>query len=168
MKTIVLTGMMGSGKTTIGKLFASRLNYKFIDLDSVIETHEKCSISEIFKNKGESYFRYLEKQLLFEIFMSENSVIALGGGTFENEDIRDFLLNNSNVIYLFANPKVIYNRIKNENTRPLLAGDNSVDKINKIFTVRNNNYEKAHYKITTENKSPDAVADEILGVLHYD
>ena len=101
MKTITLTGMMGAGKTTVAKVLAEKLNIKFIDIDSFIEQNEEQKISEIFSNKGEEYFRKIEKETIRNIFIPipENLVISLGGGALENDETREFLLKNSNVIY---------------------------------------------------------------------
>ena len=84
MKTIVLTGMMGSGKTTIAKLLSEKLNIKYIDIDFLIEEKENMKISEIFAQKGENYFRKLEQEILISCFITENAIISLGGGAFEN------------------------------------------------------------------------------------
>ncbi len=165
MKTIVLTGMMGSGKTTVAKLLAQELNLEMIDIDSLIEQNEKLSIAEIFTQKGEIYFRQIEKQTIENILKSENQIISLGGGSIENQQTREFLLNNSKLIYLETSPETIFNRIKNNTTRPLLCGNMSIEKISEILTKRESNYISAHIKITTDNKSPNEVTREILGVL---
>ena len=93
MKTIILTGMMGSGKSAVGSMIADKTECDFFDLDKVIESKENMSISDIFKNYGEKYFRDSEYRILKQIFKPENLVISLGGGAFENENIRDMLLN---------------------------------------------------------------------------
>ena len=87
-KNLTLTGMMGVGKTTIGKLLAKKLNYKFIDVDKLIEDREGLSISFIFKNKSESYFRKIENDITLSELKKCNSVISLGGGAFLNNSIR--------------------------------------------------------------------------------
>ena len=89
-KNLTLTGMMGVGKTTIGKRLAKKLNYSFIDIDKIIEKQEGESISSIFKNKGEDYFRKLEKQQTLKELKKDKSVISLGGGAFLNSSIRQF------------------------------------------------------------------------------
>jgi shikimate kinase len=165
MKTIILTGMMGAGKTTIAKVLAEKLNIKSIDIDSLIEQNEGEKISEIFSKKGEKHFRELEKNTILNTFFSEDLVISLGGGALENKETRELLLNNSNVIYLQTSPEVIFERIKSNTERPLLCGNMSVEKISEILEKRIENYQSATYTITTDNKTPDQIAEEIIGVL---
>lgn len=165
MKTIVLTGMMGSGKTTVGKFLADKLNFEFIDIDKFIEEKENLTISDIFKFKGESYFRQLEKETIQTVFNPRNQVISLGGGAFENRETRDFLLKNSCIIYLKTSPENIFQRIKNNNERPLLCDNMSVEKITEIISKRKTNYETAPNIIITDNKTPDEIIKEITGVL---
>ena len=167
MKTIILTGMMGAGKTTIAHILGEKLNIKSIDIDTLIEQNEGEKISEIFSNKGEEYFRKTEKETIRNIFTPdpENLVISLGGGALENPETREFLLNNSTVIYLKTSPKIIYERIKNNTSRPLLCDNMSVEKITEILEKREANYQSATITITTDNKTPEKIADEIIGVL---
>jgi shikimate kinase len=87
-KNLTLTGMMGVGKSTIGKNLAKKLNYKFIDVDKLIETKEGSSINSIFENKSENYFRKLENEITLQVLKENNSVISLGGGAFLNKSIR--------------------------------------------------------------------------------
>ena len=165
MKSIVLTGMMGSGKTTVAKILSKKLNIKSIDIDTLIEQNERNKISEIFSKKGESYFREIEKNTILKTFTPENLVISLGGGALENQETREFLLNNSNVIYLQTSPEVIFERIKFNTERPLLCANMSVEKISEILEKRIENYQSATYTVTTDNKTPNQIAEEIIGVL---
>ena len=91
----------------------------------------------------------------------------MGGGAFENKDTRDFLLKNSNVIYLKTSPEIIFQRIKNNNERPLLCNNMSVKKIIEILSQREQNYETAQHTIITDNKTPDEIIKEITGVLKW-
>lgn len=169
MKPIILTGMMGAGKSSVGKLLAQSLNLKFIDIDAEIEKQEKRTISDIFLQNGESYFRSLEEQIIKKN-ISSDSVIALGGGAFENKNTRDFLISNTITIYLKASPQIIYERISNNSLRPLLKDDMSVEKINEIYNKRMKNYEKAYIHINTDNKNMSDIQKEILESLkneHY-
>lgn len=165
MKTIVLIGMMGSGKTTIGKLLGTKLNLKSIDIDILIEQNEKRSISDIFQNNGEKYFRGLEKETIQSVFKDKNLVISLGGGAFEDQATQELLLKNSTIIYLKTSPQIILERIKNNTNRPLLKNQMTVEKIQSIISKRQKNYELANITILTDNKNPDKIVEEILGAI---
>ena len=118
---IILTGLMGCGKSSVGKLLAKQLSgYIFIDIDDVIVDLEGMSIPDIFAKKSENYFREQEKELIKQFSEEEGLVIALGGGSFENEESRNILLETGKVIYLKANTDTLYERIKGDKNRPLL------------------------------------------------
>ena len=165
MKTIVLTGMMGAGKTTLAEVLAQKLNIKYIDIDTLIESNEGKKIADIFTQNGETYFRKIEKETIKQVITPTDLVISLGGGALENKDTRDLLLTNTTVIYLKTSPEIIFERIKNNTTRPLLCGNMSVEKIKEILEKREANYQSATLTITTDNKTPEQIADEITGVL---
>lgn len=165
MKTIVLIGMMGSGKTTIGKLLGEKLTLRSIDIDVIIEHNEKRTISEIFQNKGEKYFRNIERETIKKNFTNKDLIISLGGGAFEDQLTQELLLKNSTVIYLKTSPNVILERIKNNANRPLLKNQMTVEKIQSIILQRQKNYELANITILTDNKNTDKIVEEILGVI---
>lgn len=168
MRKITLIGMMGSGKTTIGKILSEQTGISAIDLDNFIENKENESISEIFKTKGEQYFRTVEAITIKELTQTTSSqILSLGGGAFENEQTREFLLKNSTVIYLETTPEEIFKRIKKTNNRPLLKNNMTIEKISEIMTQRKNNYNLAHHKILTDGKTPSKIAEEILGALEW-
>ena len=97
-KNLTLTGMMGAGKTTIGKKLAKKLNYNFVDIDKLIEIKEGLSINSIFKNKSENYFRKVENEIVLKELKKNNSVISLGGGAFLDKSIR-FCAKKTSVIF---------------------------------------------------------------------
>lgn len=165
MKTIVLIGMMGSGKTTIGKLLGEKLTLRSIDIDVIIEHNEKRTISEIFQNEGEKYFRNIERETIKKNFTNKDLIISLGGGAFEDQLTQELLLKNSTVIYLKTSPNVILERIKNNTNRPLLKNQMTVEKIRSIILQRQKNYELANITILTDNKNTDKIVEEILGVI---
>ncbi len=165
MKTITLTGMMGSGKSTVAKELSQKLNCELVEIDSYIEEKEQLTISEIFAKYGENHFRNLEKQTILTLTKPENQIIALGGGAFENEKTREFLLKNTLVIYLKTSPDTIFERIKNDTSRPLLNNQMTTEKIEEIINKRKSNYEKATITITTDNKTIKEIITEIMGVL---
>lgn len=166
MKTlIVLTGMMGCGKTSTGKLLARVLKFNFVDVDTEIEKSEKKTITQIFNDSGEQYFRFLEKEKIEEFSKLKNTVLALGGGAFEDENTRKLLKKNGIVIYLKTTPDAIFKRIHSEIHRPLLRKNFSVETIAFIMKKRVKNYEQAHHIIDTTNKKKKDVVRKILGVL---
>ena len=165
MKTIVLIGMMGSGKTTIGKLLGEKLTLRSIDIDVIIEQNEKRTVSEIFQNEGEKYFRNIERETIKKNFTNKDLIISLGGGAFEDQLTQELLLKNSTVIYLKTSPNVILERIKNNTIRPLLKNQMTVEKIQSIILQRQKNYALANITILTDNKNTDKIVEEILGVI---
>lgn len=165
MKTIVLIGMMGSGKTTIGKLLGEKLTLRSIDIDVIIEQNERRTVSEIFQNEGEKYFRNIERETIEKNFTNKDLIISLGGGAFEDQLTQELLLKNSTVIYLKTSPNVILERIKNNTNRPLLKNQMTVEKIQSIILQRQKNYELANITILTDNKNTDKIVEEILGVI---
>lgn len=168
MKKITLIGMMGSGKTTLGKILSEKTNVSAIDIDELIELNENSTITDIFKTQGEEYFRKIEAKTIKELINSTNpQILSLGGGAFENVQTRELLLNNSVVIYLETTPVEILNRIQKTNNRPLLKNNMTIEKINEIITKRKDNYNLAHHKILTDGKTPSKIAEEILGALEW-
>ena len=123
-KSLVLTGMMGVGKSTIGRLLAKRLKVKFIDVDKIIEELEGCSIKTIFKIKSEKYFRELEKKTTLELLKKSQSVIALGGGAFLDRSIRSAVKNSSVSFWLDVNINILIKRLSKSEKRPLLSRKN--------------------------------------------
>ena len=163
-KNLILIGMMGVGKSTLGKELAKKLNLKFIDTDSVIE--KKCSmkISEIFEKKGEAFFRQKEEKEAIESINTIESVIALGGGAFINKSIRNEVLKNSLSFWLDLNLKTINKRIKWTKKRPLINEKNSILKINKLYSERKNIYKLAKYKINCNNLSKEKIVKKIISI----
>lgn len=117
---IVLVGLSGSGKSTIGAALSKQLNFSFIDIDERIEKSEGLSINEIFAQQGEGRFRELERNTVLELDLSRPSVLALGGGAWMQDEIRDFLAPIASIIYLEANLASLLQRLENNNSRPLL------------------------------------------------
>ena len=117
---IVLVGLSGSGKSTIGAALSKQLNFSFIDIDERIEQNEGTSITEIFTQLGEGKFRELERETVLQLDLSSPSVLALGGGAWMQEEIRGFLSPIASIIYLEASVASILQRLKDNNVRPLL------------------------------------------------
>ena len=119
-KSLVLTGMMGVGKSTIGRLVANRLKIKFIDVDKIIEKKEKKTIKRIFEDHGEKYFRILEEKTTLKILKNNKSVIALGGGAFINNEIREKVLSSCVSVWLKVDLDQLIKRYIKNDKRPLL------------------------------------------------
>jgi len=141
MVNIYLIGMMGSGKSTIGKIISKELNYLFIDGDDyIVENSEFDSIEQIFKDKGENYFRILENALFKELTLKNNCVIATGGGiVLNNKNILN-MKKSGIIIYLKSSIDNLVNNLYNTEGRPLLNGIDLELKLNEIFKIRKNLY----------------------------
>lgn len=159
---IVLTGLMGSGKTTVGNLLANELiDYEFVDTDEVIVDTMNMSINTIFEKYGEEKFRQIEKNVIANLIQEEKNIISLGGGAFEDTETREHLLKNSIVFYLKATVDTLYERIKNDNSRPLLLTESPKQKLEKLLEIREPHYNEAHIIIDTDLLSPYNIVKEI-------
>ena len=161
-KNLILLGMMGVGKTTIGKIVAKKQGLEFVDTDKNIE--KKCSmkISEIFKKKGETFFRIKEEKEVLKSLTKNNCVIALGGGAFVNESIRNSILKNAISMWLDNDLVTLNKRIKWNKNRPLLGKKNNQKKINKLYAERKNIYKLANYKIVCNDLGKKDIANKII------
>ena len=160
-KNIVLLGMMGSGKSTIGYLLSNKINSDFYDIDKIIEEEEGLKITKIFENKGENYFRKIEEKICLKILKLNKKIISLGGGSFLNNKIREEIQNNHVSFWLNWNTSTIIRRIKKNKNRPILKGM-SENEINKLIIKRKKIYEKAHLKINCENLSKNEIINKII------
>ena len=160
-KSLVLTGMMGAGKSTIGRLIAKRLKAKFIDVDKVIEKNQKKSIKRIFENNGEKYFRKIEEKITSQILKKKEVIIALGGGAFINNEIREKVLKSCISVWLKVDINKLALRYKN-NRRPLLNKKNSDTDVKKLYQLRKKIYSLANYKINCDNMSKTQIIEKIL------
>lgn len=159
---LYLIGMMGSGKSTVGKVLADRLSYRFFDTDTVIEQAAEQSITEIFATLGETSFRELETQVLAELSAYTKLVIATGGGIVLQQrnwsHLRDGL-----VIWLNVPLDQLYDRLKGDTARPLLQGEHPEEKLKSILEQRQGLYAQADLCITTyARESPEQLATRIL------
>jgi len=161
-KNLLLTGMMGVGKSTVGKKLAKKLKLKFIDIDQIIEKKEKMIIKEIFENIGEDYFRKTEKKISLEELKKNNSVIALGGGAFMDESIRKEAKNSSISFWLDMSLESLLIRLKNVKKRPLLDQDNLEESINKIYSERKEIYNKSDFRIKCDSMNADQIINKII------
>lgn len=160
---ISLIGMPCSGKTTISQELKNILNgYYFIDTDNIIVEKEHKTINEIFAQNGETYFRNLETKVLKDILSKDNQIISTGGGIIIRNENINLLKEKSFVIYLKTNINTLIERAKQNNERPLLNDNNISQKLKKLLSERENQYNKAHITIITDNKSINETAQEIM------
>ena len=150
-KNICIMGLMGSGKSVIGKDLSKYLNFKFYDTDREIELKTKKSINEIFKEYGELYFRNLEEKICIKLLNQNNCVISLGGGSIINKKIRKSIKKNSYSIYLQVKLNNLVNRLKSSKKRPLLNKDESKLQILKnLYEEREKFYERADFIVNND------------------
>ena len=161
-KNLVLTGMMGVGKSTIGKKLAKRLKRKFVDIDKIIEIKEKNTIKEIFENKGENYFRKIEKKITLKELKKDNLVIALGGGAFINPSIRREIKNSCLSFWLDLNISSLLLRLKNVKKRPLLDENKLEESINEIYSQRKKFYNESNFRIKCNSKNKEETIHRII------
>lgn len=163
MKNIVLIGMMGAGKTTVGKKLSACLkDFSFIDMDSDIEKNQGVTISKIFQEHGESYFRDIETEFLKKYCAQENLVISTGGGIVERAVNIEIIKKNSVLFYLSAPAGELFERIKHSTHRPLLDNPNPYAKIKELLNRRVPYYKMADFEIETLDKEVSQITDEIL------
>ncbi len=163
-KNLVLTGMMGVGKSTVGRFLAVKLKIKFVDIDKLIEKKEKKRISEIFNLKGENYFRKIEKKITLEELKKVPQVVALGGGAIVNSIVRKEIKNSSLSIWLDLNLKSLIHRLKKVKKRPMLDKENLRGSINKIYYKRKKFYNEADFKIRCNKLSLKQIVNKIVKI----
>ena len=160
-KNLVLLGMMGVGKTRIGKYVAKKLKINFFDIDKLIEKKNGMKITEIFNTKGEIYFRKEEEFVTIKYLNKKKSLISLGGGGFINNRIRKKILSECVSVWLNVNLKTLYSRLKNSKKRPLIYNDNEKN-LEKIFIQRKNIYSLADHEIDCDNLNINQISGKII------
>ena len=160
-KNLVLVGMMGSGKSSIGKILSKKLEFEFIDTDNKIEEIEKKTISEIFNNNGEKYFRNIEEVVSLKSLQLNNKVIALGGGGYINPIIRKYTLKKCISVWLDWNNETLINRIKNSKKRPLAMKLNNLE-LKKLIIKRSMMYNLSDYKINCDKLDKMQIVEKII------
>ncbi len=167
-KTIILTGFMGAGKTSVGKTLAQKTGLKLLDTDKLIEKQEGTTISRIFQTQGEEAFRKAETNILKSLLKTkektkEPAIISVGGGLPLREENQTLLKNLGLVIYLQIQPSTVLKRLKGDTSRPLLQGGDAQEKVTTLLTQRAPIYQKAaHLSIDVDNKTLNQIAEEIL------
>ncbi len=145
---IILVGLMGCGKSAIGKRLAAKLSVPFKDSDTIIADKEKSSITNIFLQKGEAYFRQLERDVLHHLMQDQSpQIIATGGGAFINEETRKIMLKESTVIWIDAKLDTLLRRVSRKKTRPLLEQGDKATILKDLIEKRYPIYAKAHLRV---------------------
>ena len=162
-ENLVFLGMMGSGKSSIGLLVAEKLKLNFIDIDNEIEKELGTTISKVFEDKGEDYFRKIEEKITLKKLKLYPSVISLGGGAFINENIRKVVLKSHISFWLNWDNNILLGRIKNSKKRPLVT-NSSDNQIIDLIKNRSNVYAKALFKIKCDNLTKNEVVNKIIKI----
>ena len=171
MKKIILLGYMGSGKSTIAKLLAKKVELPYLDLDEIIENRENATVKNIFSEKGEIYFRKLEHDVFLELMENQDSfILSLGGGTPCYANNHEFLKNENVVsIYLNGSVETLYDRLISDNTERPLIVDKSPEEMKEFIAKnlfdRSYYYNQANFKININDKSVGVILDEIDSIL---
>jgi len=163
---ITLCGMMGSGKSSIGKILANKLDYNFIDVDKIIEIKAKKTIKKIFKEDGEEFFRDLEEKITINILNNKKTIISLGGGAIISENIRNSIKKKSYSIYLKVDVDILVKRLQNSKMRPLIYKKNLKKELINLINKREIYYQKADLIIKNEKKIIETTKNIIEKIIY--
>ncbi len=161
VRNLVLCGFMGTGKTAVGRVLAERWDRPFVDIDELIELRDGRTITNIFRISGEAAFRKIEQEVVEEVAQRRSQVIAVGGGVMLHRESAERLAALGVVVCLTATPEVIRERVAQNRHRPLLEGDNSVERIAMLLKERSGAYEQVHLTIDTATDSVETVAEHV-------
>jgi shikimate kinase len=164
-RSLVLVGMMGAGKSSIGRRLAGRLGIAFVDADAEIETAAGMSITEIFKVHGEEAFRAGEARVIARLLGSGPQVLSTGGGAFMNESTRKAVREKGVSLWLKADYEVLAKRIRRRGDRPMLLTDNPAETLRDLITLRYPIYAEADLTVHSRDVPHDTIVDEIILVL---
>ena len=156
-KNICLIGLMGAGKSVIGKSLAKELRMRYYDSDKLIEKKLNKSINQIFSDHGESYFRNIEENIVLSLLDKKNCVISLGGGSILSDLTRKALFINSFAVYLQVNIEILYERLIKSKKRPLINNKNIKEKLIHLTQERNKYYRKANFTVNNLKNTEEAL-----------
>src|ERR1700722_13810216 len=165
-RSVVLVGMMGAGKTSVGKRLAAKLGLPFVDADAEIEAGAQLSISEIFERFGEAYFREGERKVIARLLNGGPLVLATGGGAFMNAATRDNIARQGLSIWLKPSFDILLARVRKKSNRPLLRTADPEETLRRLLQERSPTYALADLTIESVDAAHDYVVDAILGRLH--
>ncbi len=161
-RSIVLVGIMGCGKSTVGKRLAQRLGLEFVDADSEIERAANMTVSEIFAEHGEPYFRSGEERVIARLLQEGPQVLATGGGAFMSDTTRSEIETNGLSIWLKVNFETVMARVRRRSTRPLLRNPDPEGTMRKLMAEREPVYARAQLTVTSKDVPHEAVVDQIV------
>ncbi|OQP85303.1 shikimate kinase [Rhizobium rhizosphaerae] len=164
-RNLVFVGLMGAGKSAVGRLVASTLNINFIDSDHEIERVSRMSVSELFAAYGETEFRALETRVIRRLLRSGPRVVSTGGGAYINEETRRLIKKNSVSVWLDADLDVLWERVSKRDGRPLLKTDNPKQTLENLMRVRYPIYAEADLRVKTRDVKKDVIVEEVLSAL---
>jgi len=164
VRNIVLTGFMGSGKSTVGRLLAEMLGMRVVDTDEEVERLAGMSIPEIFERYGEERFRELEHEVIRRVSELEGVVVVTGGGAVLNPENLALLRRKGVVFYLHAEPEVICERLRGDSSRPLLRGGSLESRVRELMQRRAQRYADHDYMVDTSHMSPQQVAERVAEI----
>jgi shikimate kinase len=164
-RPIALVGLMGAGKTTVGRRLAARLDLPFVDADAEIETASGLSVSEIFERFGEAHFRDGERRVIARLVDGSPKVIATGGGAFMQADTRALLLERAVTVWLDADVPTLVERVRRRNTRPLLKDKDPGEVLTALAAVRNPVYAEAQIRVPSKSSPHGDTVDAIIAAL---
>lgn len=158
----MLVGLMGAGKSTVGRRLAQKMRLPFVDADHEIEVAADMTVTEIFDKFGEPYFRDGERRVIARLIDGAPKVVATGGGAFMNDDTRALILAQSIAIWLDAEPHVLAERVQRRDTRPLLRGRKPLEVLTELSAIRNPVYALAPIRVVSQDAPHDATVTAII------
>ena len=161
-KTIVLVGLMGAGKTSVGRLLAKRLDLEFIDADDEIEQAARCSIEQIFESHGEAEFRDGERRVIARLLTGPTHVLATGGGAFMRKETRDAIRGRGISVWLRADLDLLLRRVSRRKNRPLLRNGNPRQTLEKLIEERYPVYAEADIVVDSGDRPPGTIVDNVI------
>ncbi|MGX0976417.1 shikimate kinase [Roseovarius sp. MBR-51] len=165
-KTVVLVGMMGAGKTAVGKALAAKIGVPFLDSDAEIEKAANMTIAEIFQRDGEAFFRARETEVIDRLLDGQRAILSTGGGAFLAERNRDLVARKGVSVWLDADLSLLWSRVKGKNTRPLLRTAQPLETLTEIYNARVPIYALAEIRVRARSEySVEAMAEQVFKAL---
>ena len=165
-KSVAFVGMMGAGKTAVGRAVAEKLNAPFLDSDHEIEQAANMSVAEIFARDGEAFFRDREAQVIRRLFENEICILSTGGGAFMNQEVREIMTHSGMSLWINADLDLLWSRVKNKDTRPLLQTAHPYEALNSIFEARKDTYALADLIVEAKKElSIGEMAERVIAAM---